>query len=149
MAGTEREWRGCRGVLIVRAPQRQDDSHGIFDRSRRSLYFSATSLTSSINLSESVVGTRPRESKLSFLTSNSLKSASLRGLGAERQRTPVISEIRFARSITRCVSVIWLKMLTRRRLSRGLLTANSMQRTVSRMLIKARVCPPDPLTVSG
>ena len=82
------------------------DLHGIFDRSRRSLYFTAISFTSSVNSSERVVGTRPRESKLSFVTLNSLTSASLRGFRHRAPLEPVISEICFARSITRWVSVI-------------------------------------------
>ena len=62
---------------------------------------------------------------------------------------PVISATRWARSRTRWVSVIWLRMLTRPPDCGGLATASSMQRTVSWMLMKARVWPPVPWTVSG
>ena len=60
-----------------------------------------------------VIGSRPRARNWSFLTTSSFSAASLRGLGSQAILAPVSSATRLARSRTRWVSVIWLKILTR------------------------------------
>ncbi|MNL35311.1 hypothetical protein D3C87_1573360 [compost metagenome] len=67
----------------------------------------------------------------SFFTTRSFSGASLRGFGSQAIFAPVIFEIISARSRTRWVSVIWLKISTRPPRAGGLLRAISMQRTES------------------
>ncbi|MNL44739.1 hypothetical protein D3C87_1673340 [compost metagenome] len=82
-------------------------------------------------------------------TTSSFSAASLRGLGSQAICEPEIAAIISARSRTRWVSVIWLKISTRLPRAGGFFSASSMQRTESWMWMKARVWPPVPCTVRG
>jgi hypothetical protein len=55
------------------------DVQGIFDRSQRSAYLWAISVTSVSSSSRSVIGCRPSSSRWSLATNSSFSAASLRG----------------------------------------------------------------------